>query len=39
MTVVSVDLTYGDYRDFGMIALDGPSGATCEALPSGSTHA
>src|SRR5262249_12033017 len=33
--VVPVDLTYGDYRDFGMIALDGPSGATYAALPSG----
>src|SRR5262245_59193042 len=33
MTVVSVDLAYSDYRDFGMIALDdGPSGATSPPL-------
>ena len=34
MTVVSVDLAYRDYRDFGMIALDdGSSGAKYEVLP------
>lgn len=34
MTVVSVDLAYSDYRDFGMVALDdAPTGATYELLP------
>src|SRR6185312_2288012 len=33
MTVVSVDLAYRDYRDFGMAVLDdGPSGATYELV-------
>jgi hypothetical protein len=33
MTVISVDLAYSDYRDFGMAVLDdGPSGARYELL-------
>ena len=33
MSVLSVDLAYLDYRDFGVAVLDkGSSGATCELL-------
>lgn len=42
MRVVSVDLAYSDYRDFGMVTLnEGASGATYEALPfaDGRAHA